>query len=581
MIAVGASTLAVGFSAGVGVVSLALAVWTVVVYDTRGVREFSLVLGLVGLWSFNSAAKFLLPTLSQQLVVARVDFALTLLIPLIWYRFASEYVGKDAKLVTEVGGLVIFVATLAVIYVPERTIWTSTMLVSEPYPHYDVIASPIYAGFAVVAGVLFFAGLVRLIEAMLTTRKATLSIATLALGTVLPLFFNAEYLLDLDLLGANYTSVGYGVFMIVAATTVFSNLFTVNPIARKTILANVNDGVLVLDHQHRIADYNDRLLEYFLPVQDAVIGSSFAETFPAIASELTLADGAETIIEREAGRTRYYQVTSTRIDNEEGSTIGWNVVVTDVTALKRQQAELERQNEQLDRFTSTVSHDLRNPVSVVSGNVEILSFDLEDGRETAPQEGYATVDADAFEDRLDTVSTAAERMETIIDDLLALARGGQSVEDRSLVDLAGVAEDAWAVVDSKDATLTVAADGQVVANRSRLRTIFENLFRNAIDHVGPDVSIRVTLDGDELAVADDGPGIPEAERDQVFEFGHTTSEEGSGLGLSIVKTIADGHGWDVSIDPTYGDGTRFVFSGVDRLLPDERRENAAEILNDD
>ncbi|WP_336001571.1 ATP-binding protein [Halorientalis halophila] len=560
-------SVAIAGSILVGLTCLVLAVRTVLVYDARGVRAFSLLLALVGLWSFNYVAKVWLPDLGPQLVVARIDFALTLLIPLLWFKFATDYVGKTgrtSRLVTELGGVVVFAATLAVVYVPEGTIWTTVRPVVAPYPHYVAVASPLYVGFAAVAAVLFLIGLLRLFEAVLTTRKGSLPIAILSMGTAIPLFFNAEYVLSLGLFSVNYTALGYGAFMIVAATTVFSNLFTVNPIARKTILANVTDGVLVLDHDHRVVDYNERFVETFTPTGTDLVGTPFAEAFPSLAEDLTLSDGVETVVERyDPSGTTYVRAAITRIDNGE-TTVGWNVVTTDVTTMKRQQAELRRQNEQLDQFASTVSHDLRNPLSVISGNQEIVSLELDDGREQAPAEGYAQVDADAVADRLATIDNATDRMETIIEDLLTLAREGQTVEEQAPVALSAVAADAWDVVDSKDATLSLDADGEIVANRSRLQTIFENLFRNAIDHVGPDVALRVTLDEDSFAVEDDGPGIPPEERDQVFEFGHTTSEDGSGLGLSIVKTMAEGHGWDVSIDFSYENGTRILFTGVTR-----------------
>jgi signal transduction histidine kinase len=95
-----------------------------------------------------------------------------------------------------------------------------------------------------------------------------------------------------------------------------------------------------------------------------------------------------------------------------------------------------------------------------------------------------------------------------------------------------------------------------------LLSILENLFRNSVDHCPGAVSLTVRLREDGFTVADDGPGIPERNREQVFEYGVTTADDGTGLGLAIVRTMAESHGWSVRVDPDYADGTRFVFEGA-------------------
>jgi signal transduction histidine kinase len=107
--------------------------------------------------------------------------------------------------------------------------------------------------------------------------------------------------------------------------------------------------------------------------------------------------------------------------------------------------------------------------------------------------------------------------------------------------------------------MTVVDDRTLQADRSKLLTIFENLFRNAIDHCQADVTVSVGATEDGFYVADDGPGIPADHRDHVFEYGYTTGTEGTGLGLSIVRTMAESHGWTVELDESAA-GARFVVS---------------------
>ena len=210
--------------------------------------------------------------------------------------------------------------------------------------------------------------------------------------------------------------------------------------------------------------------------------------------------------------------------------------------------EMERQNRRLDQFASTLSHDLRNPLAVARGHVELLGTKLDDDEELT--------------DHVEKIDDAHDRIDSIIDDVLTLTRKGESVEETERFALEDIATEAWGNIDNKDAELTVAQSITIEGDRSRLLRALENLFRNSIDHVGPGVSVTVGLTEDGFYVQDDGPGIPDEEMGNIFEYGHTTSEDGTGIGLSIVKTIAEAHGWTLWIDGTYEGGARFVFADV-------------------
>jgi len=212
--------------------------------------------------------------------------------------------------------------------------------------------------------------------------------------------------------------------------------------------------------------------------------------------------------------------------------------------LRERTEELERQNKRLEEFATIVSHDLRAPLNVASGRLELA------------REGD--------DDDLDTVADALSRMETLIEDTLTLAREGQAVGDRERVDVATVAERCWERVVDGPATLTVVDDFAVRGDRDRLQQVFENLARNAVEHAGEDVTVRVGVldDGSGFYVEDDGPGIPVDEREAVFAHGYTTSADGTGFGLAIVEEIADAHGWTVAVADGNG-GARFEFTGVE------------------
>ncbi|GCF12143.1 hypothetical protein Harman_00780 [Haloarcula mannanilytica] len=219
---------------------------------------------------------------------------------------------------------------------------------------------------------------------------------------------------------------------------------------------------------------------------------------------------------------------------------------------ERSSRELERQNERLDEFASTLSHDLRNPLTVARGHVELLGMQLSD----------PGADPDDLQTHIEKLEDAHDRIESIIDDVLTLTRKGASVEETAPVPLEVVVTEAWENIDNKHASIELDGSRTIEADRTRLLRALENLFRNAIDHVGPEVTVTVGLTDHGFYVADDGPGIPTEEVDDIFEYGHTTSEDGTGLGLSIVKTIAEAHGWRLYVDTTYPDGAMFVFADV-------------------
>lgn len=205
--------------------------------------------------------------------------------------------------------------------------------------------------------------------------------------------------------------------------------------------------------------------------------------------------------------------------------------------------ELRQQNERLDEFASVVAHDLRNPLTIATGFLDIAE---------------ETGDPEHFE----KVESAHTRIERLIDDLLTLARGETTVENVEELEIETVATKAWGFVDTAEATLSIDSDTPTIAvDNSRLTQVFENLFRNAIEHGGENVIVDVgRLEHDHgFFVEDDGAGIPEERREEVLEHGVTSNDGGTGFGLSIVQDIAEAHGWTVNVTSGATGGARFEF----------------------
>ncbi|MFB6151168.1 MAG: ATP-binding protein [Haloarculaceae archaeon] len=229
---------------------------------------------------------------------------------------------------------------------------------------------------------------------------------------------------------------------------------------------------------------------------------------------------------------------------EDGEIKGLIGVTRFITEKKEYEREVERKNERLERFASVVSHDLRNPLDLAKGYVELLKEDYDDSR-------------------LERVDAAVDRMDALIDDILELARKGQEAFDPERVSLSEVTERARSNVETGGMAVRVDDDAEVYADEPRLVELLENLIANAREHGGASaVTVGVLSDGDGFYVADDGTGIPSDERDDVFRPGYTTSDEGTGFGLGIVTEIAEGHGWTVEVTDSDEGGARFEVTGA-------------------
>lgn len=329
----------------------------------------------------------------------------------------------------------------------------------------------------------------------------------------------------------------------------------------KTLLESIPDGVYLFDTDDELAYVNQAAVEASAFSREELLGQSrsdlVAETLTDETSVEEVVHSIDPLISGDQDEIRHllwfetkngpkpFHIRDTRGVTEDGECIGLVSVLRDITDRYEIEEELQRKNERLDEFASLVSHDLRNPLNVASGRLELARQECES-------------------EHLDAAAQAHDRMEELIDDLLTLARSGESVSDVEPVDLGEAVTGCWSNVETAEATLQFDIDGVIRADPSRLQQLFENLFRNAVEHGGEDVTITVDRLEKESGffVADDGPGIPAEKRSDVFDTGYSTGE-GTGVGLSIVDQIAEAHDWTATITNGRSGGARFEFTNVD------------------
>lgn len=400
----------------------------------------------------------------------------------------------------------------------------------------------LYAYGLCVAGILVIVDLYRR-----TGNRYRLQTFVILLGTLFPFLGG---MVTLVTVGSYAHLAWYPTGLVVHGVFLYGTVFWLGTldaavVARDTAVEVMQDPVIVAGSDGRIRDLNPAAEELLPP---EAVGSALSEVFPRleVGVEHPISIGG-----------RKFDIQEDPITDPRGTDRGHVFLLRDVTErerrqteLERREAELERQNERLEDFAGVVSHDLRNPLAAATAAVELARYG----------------DGDT-EDALDRAANAHGRMDDLIEGLLSLATAGKSVDSLDQVSLDGTARRVWSRLETADATLSLdGSDVTALADGDRLEQLLSNLFRNAIDHAGEDVAVRVEIerrdDGIALSVADDGPGVPPDKREQVTERG-VSLDGGTGLGLAIVGDIAAAHGWALSVEESDTGGARFVVSGIE------------------
>ena len=262
----------------------------------------------------------------------------------------------------------------------------------------------------------------------------------------------------------------------------------------------------------------------------------------------------------------YFRFTYRPSFDESGKVRGVFSVATDISRrrkmeleLEAKQAELMRSNKDLEQFAYVASHDLKAPLRAIELLVQWIT------------EGLAGYDSNNVQENLGLLGKRTQRLNRLLDDLLAYSRAGRKVGAHRLTDAHALVLDVAQLINPP-ATISISVEGQLPkfpTYPAPLEQVFRNLISNAVKHhPGPEGRIAVSCedDGDRyvFTVADDGEGIPTEYADRVFEMFQTLKPrdqvEGSGMGLAIVNRIVQWQGGRVWFEPApAGRGTVFKF----------------------
>jgi two-component system, LuxR family, sensor kinase FixL len=327
----------------------------------------------------------------------------------------------------------------------------------------------------------------------------------------------------------------------------------------RTLADNASEGMMTIDTDHRIVYANAAMTDILGYEPEELVGSSKLRVIPERLRPVHR-DALESYIQTSEKNIDWNEIelpalhkdgheVPTFISLHEHEHSGQRLftgIIREISERRKRERMLQRRNEQLNSFAEIISHDIKNPLAVAKGYTEM-----------------AREDHDIEE--LAEIATALDRIEELIDDVLVRSREGAVVGELESISLERSVQETWRTIETEDAMLRIDQElGTVCADRSRLQELLSNVFSNAVAHADDDVTLFVGLlpGGSGFYIEDDGPGIPSAIRGDVFEHGYSTTEDGTGYGLSIVDRIADAHGWTVGITEGRNNGARFEVTGV-------------------
>ena len=315
----------------------------------------------------------------------------------------------------------------------------------------------------------------------------------------------------------------------------------VSPAAAQQIMDELTHLIYVLDPTNTVTGTNE-IATAVLDIERGMTNEELEQRNPELERSDTDGRPDEVTISIE-GDTRVFTHTTAALEYGYGAE-GEVHLLRDVTELAAKEDELRKQNERLSDFANEVSHDLRNPLNVAVGHTQ-LAKESRDVTEHVAQ-----------------IEQSLERMDDLIQSILARAHSGRH-PDRELLSVETIAETAWGNVQTSAASLETDIDQELYADSGQLLQLFENLFRNSQEHSDGSVQISIGSTPSGFYVADNGPGIPQDRRKDVFQQGVTYADHGTGYGLSIVSNVVAAHEWSICVGESESGGARFDISGID------------------
>jgi signal transduction histidine kinase len=504
--------------------------------DTR--RGLVALLATNGLWAACIVGRLVVPADGLKLAFYHLGLVTGLTTVGAWLYFCSAYVGESYHRERRYRWLALAVY-LAIVGVkvtnPLHGLYFATSVSQVPFPHLAIELGLLHWTVTGLAYVLSAVGFYMLFSQFTHSRYATTRLGLVVALAGLPVGFNLlSYATD-ALLPINYESVGVALFGLGVLYVAEGSFLAVRRFGREQLFDELDAAIVIVDTDGVVRDVNDAACRLFPALSDGQ-GGPLGAVVPELGAHLPVDDAR--LLDTETG---HYVLSKSDLTAGQ-TTIGQALILTDVTDVERQRRQIQRQQAQFDDFAEAITHELRNTLNIVRGSLEAAEM---------------RVDGDADREvgaNIDTALATTDRMTSIVGDLSTLARFARAVEQTEPTEVGAVAREAWDARGGQDGRLTVDRDATVEADRTRLELLFERLFGFAVANGATDVVVDAT--DETIVVTDDGAPLAEDQVDKAFAYGEAVPSASSGMALPVVRTIAESHGWHVTVDTSYTDGVR-------------------------
>ena len=588
--------------------------------DRPGMLAFSIFMFLFAIWPMAQAFDIITANLPLKIFLMKIRIDAPVFAGLAYLVMVLQLIGR-ANWVNRRRLFVLSIIPLLGAFFN----WTSPNILfrynfhinlSGPFPILLWSNGPFFYIWFLYATVLFFVPLFLLLFAyrnisLLSSRQVII----LIVATLIPLVTNILFQIFAvtPIKGFNITPVTQ-VFMglIIAWGIFYYKAFDMVPIARSKLIADMKDGMMALDIQNLIVDINPAAEQMTGLAAKTILGKPAKEVFASWPDLINrFKDVEEDQKEITVGeKPNYYDLRITSLKDQKRNKMGRMLILRDITerklAEKRKQEllEMEKQlteelqssneelqvtteeltntneeliqaqdnlkelvaklkisNKELEHFAYVASHDLQEPLRMVSSFSQLLERNYKNKLDT---------DADEY---IEFIVEGSQRMKYLIDDLLTFSRVSSEAKEFEKVDLENVLDivlsNLSVSIDESNAHITHDSLPTVIADRSQMTQVFQNLIYNAIKfhgHKTPEIHIAAEKHGIEwrFSVTDNGIGIDPEYQKQIFEVFkrlHTREEyPGSGIGLSVTQKIIKRHGGNIWVESELGEGSTFYFT---------------------
>lgn len=531
-----------------GVASSVFALWVRQKYTTRKTRAFVYSFLSTGAWSFNSAARVYVESADLTQLLLTTELLFVLMSAYFWYAFAEQYTSKPRKSTPRVIAVIyaILIISLGLTNQHHNIVWTSIEpTVRQGNVFFEVGKGVGHYVFTLSSYAFYFVG-IHYLFSLLNSARHIKGIGFVSISPMVLVGVNLfPYFIDtLITHETTITPLGASGCLLFAGLAIEKRLLDIQPIARKKVLGNITDPLVVIDQNKKIVDYNESFCRTF---EEPTNAPKITEKYNILTNQLDIRNTktTESVVQINNGKKIFNAQTIPIKLGEE--TTGHTILLRDVTELKHSISEVERHNRHLQDFSDSAAHELRNPLALIEGYAEsILDKDVSD--------------EDVIQAHAETIYDNTERMNEILNDFLKTIRAAQSIEKTHEVEFRKTVKDAQNRLETNERKVDVPIDGVIDASPQRLVLLLKIILRFFNNTTPQNAKINAELAEDGFII-ESKTEINSEISDALLQYGYTTEHNGKGLGLSTAKTLAETHYWNISIQRN-GKTLRVKISGA-------------------